>query len=1100
MDQAFSLSRYAIDTLKKYDEAYPAPEQTPLSAVDALSRERVLSHFNRTLAVQSSTPSDPAGDLAHITPETPKSTTTSTTSLSSSTAALVAALRKIFDEPREDFASEVSGTEERMFELRRLLKDVTSHPVISASSAPTHKHQMEIMIAHLCKKSPYYSYDDKEPLEDEYLQGLLLAILSLLISPQEETGQASTKPREPTEQTTMLQVASLLALLPTPKNGDQFAIEPEILDYFGKAVAVAVERIEIKNARILQRLHPDVSGTAEVEEDEMEAMADTRAEVEESGNAPGLSHDEALQEAFEHFVSTMAHADADSVDYPLESLEHLVASVAQSEEAEVSPDDAIAHLYVDNPIDYPGLLERREPSSSSSSDSSGSDDSSEISSGGDENEEEDRDVDNDATATGSSGHNENDTSLILGFGLEGGADTSSNMTVDMGSPDIFSEDQRTDESVLNLSEPATSVSNAGEDQQLPSSNPSPEGNASEDDETDLPPMPTPPSQGPLWLSDRKNLENMYDPAASTFGTVPDTHVLVHILRHTSLMMTRRRAGCRENNEAWNTTSIPGGIGSHLFPPVMSAKGDFSEANDDLMLHLLVASVLRIDEKRNESIQCLQKSIARENRTVESSTFSSEPSNSVDEDVVPLSSGEEDDPAVALALNYVEDDVLLSSESLENKGMRRKAAAAAYDSAALLITRQKETKEWKEHACLYSQCLIHSLRLLCLFLQSFVRGGSRKAAVCHSMTDEGDQNGNRNSFHLNSRLPRVVASKLSAVLSSLMSCERHISFRSALGRDAEPLLFALYTESVHTWGDCVPVLYPSFYSLSDLLKSLLHSGRKPNSSGSFKRMSSKYDSIGSITRVPSHKSEVDVHRLEVLSRRLKVWDMLDLLVLRPVPFIDQAEEHLTERLSSRVSVDVPLASSIIALLGSSLDDLDGAGDEVQQLYLALCHRFHARILLMDGLHAMTKTEADEAATTVNRHKNSPTGDFLCINNSPTSLFEFDATKCADSIAIVSNSVSVGNRSSVHQRASKVWGTVISTRHFAPRTGIHRWAVRLDKCERGHVFLGVASSQCSMRTYVGGDKHGWGMIGTQALWHDRRKVSGICDLIMHAMDSH
>ena len=59
---------------------------------------------------------------------------------------------------------------------------------------------------------------------------------------------------------------------------------------------------------------------------------------------------------------------------------------------------------------------------------------------------------------------------------------------------------------------------------------------------------------------------------------------------------------------------------------------------------------------------------------------------------------------------------------------------------------------------------------------------------------------------------------------------------------------------------------------------------------------------------------------------------------------------------------------------------------------------------------------------------------------------------------------------------------------PKTGVHRWAVKLDKCERGHVFVGVATAQASMRTYVGGDKFGWGMIGTQALWHDRRKVRG------------
>jgi hypothetical protein len=76
--------------------------------------------------------------------------------------------------------------------------------------------------------------------------------------------------------------------------------------------------------------------------------------------------------------------------------------------------------------------------------------------------------------------------------------------------------------------------------------------------------------------------------------------------------------------------------------------------------------------------------------------------------------------------------------------------------------------------------------------------------------------------------------------------------------------------------------------------------------------------------------------------------------------------------------------------------------------------------------------------------------------------------------------------VNQRASKVWGTVLSSHYYSPKTGIHRWAVRLDKCERGHVFIGVATAQAGVRTYVGGDKYGWGMIGTQALWHDRRKV--------------
>ena len=31
-----------------------------------------------------------------------------------------------------------------------------------------------------------------------------------------------------------------------------------------------------------------------------------------------------------------------------------------------------------------------------------------------------------------------------------------------------------------------------------------------------------------------------------------------------------------------------------------------------------------------------------------------------------------------------------------------------------------------------------------------------------------------------------------------------------------------------------------------------------------------------------------------------------------------------------------------------------------------------------------------------------------------------------------------------------------------------------------------SRASVSTYVGGDRHGWGLIGTRALWHHRNKV--------------
>jgi hypothetical protein len=148
-----------------------------------------------------------------------------------------------------------------------------------------------------------------------------------------------------------------------------------------------------------------------------------------------------------------------------------------------------------------------------------------------------------------------------------------------------------------------------------------------------------------------------------------------------------------------------------------------------------------------------------------------------------------------------------------------------------------------------------------------------------------------------------------------------------------------------------------------------------------------------------------------------------------------------------------------------------------------------MILLDGLYATTETETEEATSSSIASKSLSTGDTVQVSANPSSDLQFDTMKCSDSIAVLSgmgDSPSGGNGSSVLQRASKVWGSVLSSHHYSPKTGVHRWAVKLDKCERGHVFIGVATTQASMRTYVGGDKYGWGMIGTQALWHDRRKV--------------
>lgn len=97
-------------------------------------------------------------------------------------------------------------------------------------------------------------------------------------------------------------------------------------------------------------------------------------------------------------------------------------------------------------------------------------------------------------------------------------------------------------------------------------------------------------------------------------------------------------------------------------------------------------------------------------------------------------------------------------------------------------------------------------------------------------------------------------------------------------------------------------------------------------------------------------------------------------------------------------------------------------------------------------------------------------------------EFDFSRCAETMTL-----SDGNRTA-KQYTAKQWGMVMATTGCPPNTGTHEWGVRLDRCEKGHIFLGVCTRDASVATYVGGDRQGWGLIGTRALWHARSKVRG------------
>ena len=96
--------------------------------------------------------------------------------------------------------------------------------------------------------------------------------------------------------------------------------------------------------------------------------------------------------------------------------------------------------------------------------------------------------------------------------------------------------------------------------------------------------------------------------------------------------------------------------------------------------------------------------------------------------------------------------------------------------------------------------------------------------------------------------------------------------------------------------------------------------------------------------------------------------------------------------------------------------------------------------------------------------------------------FDPSQCT--ITIIPSKY--GNAFSVQKTSLKSWETVTTIEPFHPNSGVHRWAVRIDRSVQGHVMLGVMTSMASLNTFIGGNPSSWGSAGNRALWHRNKKI--------------
>ena len=653
-------------------------------------------------------------------------------------------------------------------------------------------------------------------------------------------------------------------------------------------------------------------------------------------------------------------------------------------------------------------------------------------------------------------------------------------------------------------------------------------------ETTLPSLPTPPplstfpghgyssqvhhgsDEAEKMCSDR-NASPVFEPSAlSSFGKLPTSHVLVHLFLAIQGMMQDHCSsseGCVANlnvigDEHENSKFLPDSTTALL----LIASLHLLSRLRDSALKMLTDCISSSDEEVNNSINC------RDVGGVQIAHTSVLDSDEGDDPLV-----EKDNPAGVEAAIYSAlevDSQKDNLESLENKGLKRKAAAAVQIACLRSETKQKLVQTWTNRAAFYSSCCILNLKCLRLMTGKSMEHAGEASILRKNPEKDVDEVPNPTSVLF--PIPTKTRLSLLKLLSSFYSSSASMSFQSLklsmidfhkqydkimlpvdLLQD-HLLVAALCNESLCLWGYALPLLYPDHQARVELLFNMLQSSPSTESYSGYNiaRQTS------GITSCSWRDHELQSWKIDIVCKRLRVSDMLDCFVAAPIMVsidtkvkFDQSYDESNLRPKTKPPNGGKKILRLISLLSKTiLGQCVGGGNKksnnLTKFYLALCQRVTSFLILWNNL-SISSIDANDHNISggelgVSAGSAGGIGSYwsdigsLQLNANPES-FHFDSTKCADSIS-VSSSSSASPPITANQRAAKVWGTVLSATCFPPKSGVHRWAVRLDKCERGHVFVGIATSRTNLKTYVGGDSNGWGLIGTQALWHDRSKVRG------------
>eukprot|EP01082_Thalassiosira_pseudonana_P001435 g744.t1 g744 contig10:644338-648653(-) len=608
----------------------------------------------------------------------------------------------------------------------------------------------------------------------------------------------------------------------------------------------------------------------------------------------------------------------------------------------------------------------------------------------------------------------------------------------------------------------------------------------------LPPLPTPLSSlvlpsaslfARLTMQDHASITNdtsevdvsaVFDPSSlSSYGNVPASHVLVHLLH--SILGVLQTSVCGSDNFVSSTKATGDLLSTLMTPrtPASSAKkrdGAMKESvqmnvkespkifmPDSATVQLLTCSLILSNQLRSSAILTLSDILSNVKGKSENST------EEQDGIIQIADSAESEDP-----LFEQKDDPAdgVTSESLENKGLKRKAAAAADVESLKHTTKQKMVEVWKERAAFYSVCCYLTMRCIRIVMGKCVQNGlsCSDANLGYSEYDTVIHLSTRARVGLSTAMSAFHSASTSTSFQALQESMSLFDSDDAQKLSKQLLVVPLCNESLQLWGSSIPLMYPVHNTRVELLHGALRDGMSSSTTEE-----SIFSTVsGEINDSKWNDGEIQLFKLDILCRRLRMSDMLDCFVAQPMLGAgnDSGDTEDSNQLASSSSLP-DNSHATVSLLGAVVEKYQQPSEvNLTKLYLALCQRTISNLILWNDL-SLSPDDEHEA------------NESLRLSLAPSKL-HFDATKCSDSIALDSAGATA------NQRAAKVWGTVLSSTCFLPKSGVHRWAVRLDKCERGHVFVGVATARASTKTYVGGDGNGWGLIGTQALWHDRNKI--------------